>query len=172
MTAVDTLIESRGDWRTAQENNVTYGFICRLTADHEFSAESTGKVITVNPVLNPTIYYDPTAQNINVLPARGIFSVNRHMNLKGTTEKVESVFNDYQYTRLQEDDRLTWGKFIFKEPSSIEKQPFLHDNTAPVSTAKIFKAEPLTSEMQENIKKQGGWYAGCPVSLDRLSWLQ
>lgn len=135
ITHASTLISYHGNWQQAEENNVTYGFTCYLNKNGKYNNEADGKTITLNPVLNPEViamepritssgfcrllyfinYCKPRAyaQSIQVLPASGIFSINRSLKLAGMAESVVPIFTQYGLNKWSGHNSTgaNWKKF-------------------------------------------------------------
>ncbi len=177
-TSIDTLIKYKGNIQLAEEKNITFGFVCQQDEKNNFTASAlaSGKVLTINPILNPAIKYvdDKENQYVIITPSAGIFSINRSLKLKGMTESIKSVLDKNHFTSLKtEENQISWKHYIFK--NKMQKQ-FLHRGAVAkmaksLITTPTFTYQPLTPKNRDNLKNSGKWTEGCPVPLNRLSLL-
>jgi hypothetical protein len=177
-SSIETLVSYQSNIQLAEEKNVTYGFACRRDIKNNFTQESWGTVLTINPTFNPEIKYinNKVNQYVEISPETGIFSINRSLKLKGMSEPVYSILSKNHFVRLAlGENKIGWKKFIFLKNSYKMKTPRI---TASIINNKLhtsvptFTYGPLTSEIKKDMKKSGTWFDGCPVSLDRLSLLR
>jgi len=174
-SSIDTLIKHKGNIQFAEEKNITYGFICKRDQQNQFTPESLGMVLTINPAFNPELTYKTDNKNtyVEISPKTAILSVNRNLKLHGMSDQVYSILKQNHFVRLTlSDNQVGWKKFIYVH--NHQKKPT--ENIAakthqPHITTPIFTYGPLSSEMKANLKKNGSWFDGCPVSLDRLNLL-
>lgn len=134
---ISTLVDQKGDVVVAQRKNVSYGFFCAKDSNGAFPAAAYGKVITINPVENPTLYFIPprtdfTTQlchffyfvplcaakkafsGVLVLPEAAVFSVNRDLKLKGMSESVTPIFEAFGFKLLSVSPvQLNWSRFVY-----------------------------------------------------------
>jgi D-alanyl-D-alanine carboxypeptidase len=171
---IDTLITYQGNWQRAEENNVTYGFLCNPSVSKGFGSIAYGQVITVNPALNPEISLISPEGDKSVItqPVKALFSVNRRLKLKGMSEPIEDLVKQEGFVRLDlSANQIGWKRFIFQGISQEKMLPIL---TVPPAEKKVpiqFSEEPLPLPLKEKLKAAKLWDTYCPVSLERLSLL-
>lgn len=130
---VDTLLHLGGDWRKAELNNVSYGFICYKTSEDKFAKPSYGKTISLNPVQNPSLRLNLVVNakpwycrvlphfsqcqteltELEVLPPAGMFAINRKLQVPGMAEPAMAIFAKQGFKWSgDETQTLTWKQFF------------------------------------------------------------
>jgi hypothetical protein len=141
ISRLSTLVSFKGDRQSAEEENTSYGFICKEKSSEEktFSQTAYGNVITINPVQNPRLdlsrpkqapsrwctffhsrdYCEEKAGGdkfVSVFPSRGLLSINRNLKLKGMNETIVPLFSQSGFVWSgQHVDTIAWGKFTHEE---------------------------------------------------------
>lgn len=175
-SSIETLVTYHGDVQAAEEKNITYGFVCSHDQQNNMSPVSFGTVLTINPALNPVIHYvdDTVNSYIVVSPKSGMFSVNRHLKLKGMSDGIERLLNQRHFWRLSlKENQTGWKQFIFSKQIPVDRiaHTVLPVQHLPSVAAPFFNYEPLSPDIMKDLKKQGHWFEGCPVSRERLNLL-
>ncbi|SMN16666.1 hypothetical protein CRYPD_1190 [uncultured Candidatus Thioglobus sp.] len=150
--------------------------------------------LIVNPVNNPLIirnaenknkkltyahtFADTTPNNTLVIfPAAGVLSVNVNQTAATgkLTPKILDVFSKYNFSQALQVDKnpnqLFFGLmgYQYNAPSLPPKKIKFSDVS---SIEPIFSYEPLPDNVKKALIANGSWEKGCPVSLERLNYVQ
>ncbi|AYQ57695.1 hypothetical protein MS2017_2037 [Bathymodiolus thermophilus thioautotrophic gill symbiont] len=161
-----------------------------------FFASNTGKIwLMVNPVNNPLIIrndknnnkklthhthtsVDTTSNELTIFPAAGVLSVN--VNQTASTgklmPKILDVFSKYNFLQALQvggnPDYLFFGLLGYKYNAPPSMPPKKIKMSSAPSIDPIFSYEPLPDNVKKALIASGSWKKGCPVSLERLNYVQ
>lgn len=147
LTAIDSLINLKGNWQAAQQQNISYGFICSEDSKGNYIASSYGNVITFNPVQNPAITLKQVVLNdkqsflcrifhdhlgckadmeiddeLVVTPTAGFINVNRSHAQAGEAENVIEIFSKQNFLWSGNSiQAINWGQFTYQEQTHADK---------------------------------------------------
>lgn len=170
------------DVYAAMKDNATFFFTSTL-----------GRIwLVINPINNPLIVRDignknaaykhtfahgvATSNKLVIFPAAGVLSVNVNQtgNVGKLTPKALEVFSKHNFIQaLQANDNpdvLFFGLlgYQYKAPKMPKKIDFADTS----SVTPTFSYEPLPDSVKKALINSGAWKKGCPVSLERLNYVQ
>jgi hypothetical protein len=167
------------DLQDALTNNATFAILQQDPVDN-----LPNIFIFINPIANPILIKHYAEQNnisnnITIWPTAGLYAVNHNRvgQSAGTINNaINFIITQQGFARILGDNNILFYGLIALTPhtNNISAQPTHKKITFDKYSmqADDFSYQPLPNEVQQKLIDTQAWQKGCPVPLNRLSYVQ